>query len=218
MDVASTTPPPKDDTGFFSHVFNFDKTTKGELLNVIQYCLTAIIPLILVIHGTNFFFPKVDESKGSLELVAEALGQLCLTFIILLFLHRLLTYFSPWGDGEHASLNFSSMILTFLWVTLSYGLGHIGSKIDLVVKRSGLLPRDNFWDDNNIISKIKKKAGSIVKRTQPLSRLPPPVATKQASQPNYITSQAHMTPPLLPAPTGINPIYASTTRPRRKYG
>jgi hypothetical protein len=31
---------------FFKHVFNFDKDTKADLLNIVQYSSLAIIPVI----------------------------------------------------------------------------------------------------------------------------------------------------------------------------
>jgi hypothetical protein len=37
-----------DSKSFFKHVFNFDDDSKGEILNIIQYALLAIIPIILL--------------------------------------------------------------------------------------------------------------------------------------------------------------------------
>jgi hypothetical protein len=33
---------------FFKHVFNFDDDSKSELLNIIQYALISIIPVIVL--------------------------------------------------------------------------------------------------------------------------------------------------------------------------
>ena len=182
--------------GFFKHVFH--DNSKGELLNIMQYCLFVIIPLGILIRNVNFFFPKVDKTKGSVELVAEALGQLCLTFIILFFVHRILTYFSPWGEGDVPALNFPTLIMVFVWIVLSFGLGHVGSKIDLVWNRILPLPRKNFWDEDTESKKKSRKKGSVVKVTQPLARLPPPIPTHQVSRADYINSQNKMAPPIVP--------------------
>ena len=40
-----------DSKSFFKHVFNFDDDSKSEILNIIQYALIALIPVILL----NFF-------------------------------------------------------------------------------------------------------------------------------------------------------------------
>ena len=34
---------------FFKHVFNFDDDSKSDILNIIQYALIAIIPIVILI-------------------------------------------------------------------------------------------------------------------------------------------------------------------------
>ena len=193
--IASATLAPKK-PGFFKHIFH--DNAKGELLNILQYCLMVIIPIGIIIRNINFFFPKVDKTKGSLELVAEALGQLCLTFIILYFLHRIVSYVSPWGGGEIVSINFPTLIMLLLWIILSFGLGHVGTKIDAVWNKMLPLPRANFWDEDAPKKIGKKRRGSVVKITQPLARLASPVPTHQVSRADYLTTQQQITPPIVP--------------------
>ena len=38
-----------DSKSFFKHVFNFDDDSKSDILNIIQYSLIAIIPVIILI-------------------------------------------------------------------------------------------------------------------------------------------------------------------------
>ena len=193
--ITSATVTPKK-PGFFKHIFH--ENSKGELLNILQYCLMVIVPIGIIIRNVNFFFPKVDKTKGSVELVAEALGQLCLIFVILYFLHRIVSYASPWGGGERVSINFPTLIMLMLWIVLSFGLGHVGAKIDAVWNKLLPLPRANFWDEDTPKKGRKKAKGSVVKVTQPLARLPPPVPTHQVSRADYASTQQHMTPPIVP--------------------
>ena len=192
--IASATVASKD-PGFFKHVFN--DNYKGEVLNLIQYGLIAVIPMTIIIRNVNFFFPALDPKKGSIELLLEALGQLCITFIVITFVHRILTYFTPWGGSDMGSLNMPSMIMIFLWMILSFDLGHVGKKLNHIFERVLPMPRDNFWSEDTP-SKKGKKSSSVVRVTQPLSRLPPPIATHQVSKTDYVTAQNQMTPPLLP--------------------
>ena len=37
-----------DSKSFFKHVFNFDDDSKSDILNIIQYALLAIIPIVLL--------------------------------------------------------------------------------------------------------------------------------------------------------------------------
>ena len=70
---------------FIKHVFNFDQDSKSEMINIVQYCILALIPITLLSSVIDYMYPKVDKTKGNLELLVEALGQLCVTFIALVF-------------------------------------------------------------------------------------------------------------------------------------
>ena len=207
---------------FFKHVFNFDEDSKGEMVNIIQYSILAFIPLTLLSSTIDYMFPKVDKTKGSLELLVEALGQLCVTFIILVFFHRIMTYFSNWSGLEHSPLNFPTLIILFLLLALSWKQGKIGKKLNAVSKRVLTFPRDNYWDPDNKKTNSKRNGG-VVKVTQPLSRngiLPPPIATKQKSIPaqrdakltDYMESQKQIAaelPTETPPPKTNNQVAAS---------
>jgi len=72
---------------FFKHVFNFDDDSKAELLNILQYALLAIIPVILLNKSMSKYVPESDEKKGNLEIVAEIIIQVIVMFIGLLVIH-----------------------------------------------------------------------------------------------------------------------------------
>ena len=69
---------------FLKHVFNFDDDSKNEVLNLIQYALLAIIPILLLNKGISKVIPEADEDKSSLEIVAELIIQT----IIFLYSHH----------------------------------------------------------------------------------------------------------------------------------
>ena len=168
---------------FLKHVFNFDQDSKGEMINIIQYCILALVPISLLSSVIDYMFPKVDKTKGSLELLVEALGQLCVTFVALVFFHRIMTYFATWSGLEHTPLNFPSLIIIFLLLAMSWRQGKVGKKLHAVSKRVLTFPRDNYWDPDTKKAG-SKRGGNVVKVTQPLSSggiLPPPIATKQKS-------------------------------------
>jgi len=170
---------------FIKHVFNFDQDSKSEMINIIQYSILALVPIALLASTIDYMFPRVDKTKGNLELLVEALGQLCVTFIVLVFFHRIMTYFSTWSGLEHAPLNFPSLIILFVLLGMSWRQGKVGKKLHAVSKRVLTFPRENYWDAD-AKKTSSKKTGNVVKVTQPLSGggiLPPPIATKQKSIP-----------------------------------
>ena len=56
---------------FISHVFNFDNNTKNELLNIGQYSMVALVPIVLLNKLTSKYVPESDDTKGSLEILLE---------------------------------------------------------------------------------------------------------------------------------------------------
>ena len=57
--------------GFFKHVFNFDEDSKAEMLNIVQYSVLALIPVVIFNKIMQRFVPEADDEKGSMEIVAE---------------------------------------------------------------------------------------------------------------------------------------------------
>ena len=188
--------------GFIKHVFNFDKETKGELLNIAQYSLFAVVPIVLLVTGMEYLFPKTDKTKGNLELLSEALGQMSLTFMLLVFIHRLFTFFATWGEVEYHKINYTTLILSFLLLSVGWQQGKPGKKLNVIAKRVISLPRDNYWDEDK--KKKKSSSSSVVKISQPLNvgRLPPAIPTQQLRMPaspqqpsmaGYIATQDKLT-------------------------
>ena len=188
--------------GFFKHVFK--DNYKAELLNIFQYGIFVMIPFTILIRNLNYFFPELDKEKGNLEIFVEALGQLGITFVIILIIHRTITYFTPWGGIDYPNVNMPSIIMLFLWIVISFSLGHIGKKINYLLEKVMPLPRPNFWSADAPQAAQGKQA-PVVRITQPLVGLPPPQATHMVGQSNYITRQNQVTPPIIPPMQGEMP-------------
>ena len=211
--IASAAAAPKT-TGFFKHVFK--DNYKAELLNVIQYGIFVMIPLTILIRNLNYFFPELDEGKNNLEIFVEALGQLGITFVIILLVHRIITYFTPWGGIDYPNINMPTIIMLFLWIAISFSLGHIGKKINYLLEKVMPLPRPNFWSDNTL-QVAQGQQAPVVRVTQPLGRLPPPQATQMVGQADYITRQNQITPPIIPPTQGAMPSLPANTMSNTMY-
>jgi hypothetical protein len=85
--------------GFFKHVFNFDEDSKAEMLNLIQYIVLALIPVIILNKLMQKYVPEADDEKGSLEITAEVLAQVLFMFFGILLINRIVTYL-PTYSGE----------------------------------------------------------------------------------------------------------------------
>ena len=65
---------------FFKHVFDFDHEAKTEMLNIIQYALLAIIPVVILNKSMSKYVPEADDHKSSLEVSAEIIVQVIVIF------------------------------------------------------------------------------------------------------------------------------------------
>lgn len=147
--------------GFVSHVFKFDDEAKSEILNMIQYALLALIPVVLLNKVTNKFIPEADDEKGSLEISVEVIGQIILMFIGILFIHRLVTFVPTFSGAKYADFHITNIILAMLVIILSLQT-KLGEKISILVDRIS-----DLWNGG---SKKDKKRGTNanVKVSQPI--------------------------------------------------
>ena len=53
-------------SGFFNYVFNFDSDNKAILLNMFQYIIIALIPVIVLLKLIKEYIPEDDDKKESI--------------------------------------------------------------------------------------------------------------------------------------------------------
>jgi hypothetical protein len=151
-----------DSKGFFKHVFNFDDDSKGEILNIIQYAMIALIPVILLNKSMSNYVPEADEKKNSLELSAEIVIQIIVMFIGLLIIHRVITFIPTYSGIKYPDFNIVFIILAVLMITLSLQT-KLGEKVSILFDR--LM---DLWNGTDSSKKKKGKSGNV-KVTQPIA-------------------------------------------------
>ena len=87
--------------GFVAHVFNFDEDSKIEMMNIVQYTLVGVIPVILLNKTMQKYVPEADDEKGSAELLAEISIQLIVMFIGILLTHRIITFVPTYSTVKY---------------------------------------------------------------------------------------------------------------------
>jgi hypothetical protein len=147
---------------FFKFVFNFDDDSKTDMLNIIQYTLIAIIPVVLLNKSMQKYVPESDDKKGSLELLAEIVIQIIGMFIGLLLIHRVVTFVPTYSGAKYPDFNIVFIVLAVLMITLSLQT-KLGEKVSVLTDRL-----TELWDGKT----SSKKGGnnnSNVKVSQPIS-------------------------------------------------
>lgn len=121
-------------TGFFKHVFHFNDESKEEILNIIQYAVTALVPVVILNKAMQRFVPEADEDKGSIEVLAEIIMQITVLFIGILFIHRIVTYIPTYSSAKYGDFNITNIILATLVIILSLQT-KLGEKVSILVDR-----------------------------------------------------------------------------------
>ena len=153
----------KSSSGFFKYVFNFDEDSKGDLLNIIQYALLAIIPIVIINKIMQNYVPEADDDKGNVELSMEVILQTIVMFIGIFFVNRMVTYIPTYSGIKYPEFSVIFIVLAVLMITLSLQT-KLGEKVSILSDR--IVELWNGKSDN------KKKGGQKgnVRVSQPISQ------------------------------------------------
>jgi hypothetical protein len=149
--------------GFFKHVFNFDEQSKAEMLNIVQYAVLALIPVVILNKLMQRFVPEADDDKGSVEITAEVLAQIIAMFLVMLIIHRIITFVPTYSGEKYADFSVTNIILAMLVIILSLQT-KLGEKVSILVDRLVEL-----WEGHKDTKKGKKGQGNV-KVSQPISQ------------------------------------------------
>jgi uncharacterized protein with PQ loop repeat len=210
--------------GFFKHVFNFDEDSKAEMLNLVQYIVLALVPVIILNKLMQRYVPEADDDKSSLEITAEVLAQVLFMFFGILIINRIITYVPTYSGEKYPTWNVISAVLPMLVILISLQT-KLGEKISILFERIMELwegPKDTKG----------KKGNGNVKVSQPISQnqiamnqslnsmgstsisaLPPAQPTMTQQLPNYDQMYQQDSTPLVgaasPGMEGFEPLPAN---------
>jgi hypothetical protein len=151
---------------FIKHVFYFNDKSKADLLNITQYSLISIVPIVLLNKLIAKFVPEADEQKGSLEISAEILLQIFVMLFGLFMINRFITYFPTYSGTEYANINIIYIVLAMLMITISLQT-RLGEKTNILVERI-----TELWEGKpakNTKNAKNNKNNNNVKVSQPIS-------------------------------------------------
>jgi len=146
---------------FLGHVFSSTEEGKSEILNVIQYALMGVIPVVLLNKSIQRFIPEADTEKSSLEILAEIFIQLIVMFCGIIIIHRIITYFPTYSGFKYEHLTLTNVILAFLVLVLSIQT-KMGIKVNIMVDRLGEL-----WNGSSAKPADKKAVKNNVRVSSP---------------------------------------------------
>ena len=179
---------------FFSHVFSTTEEGKAEIMNVSQYALMGVIPVVALNKLIQRFIPEADHEKSSLEILVEVFIQLILMFCGVVLIHRVITYFPTYSGFAYDNLTLTNAILAFLIIVLSIQT-KLGIKVNILFDRVSELwngPMDNGDRKAGVKNRVRVSSAHAPSQadyldhsgTQPGVFPPAPVATTVSKQSN----------------------------------
>ena len=109
------------------------------------------------------FVPEADDEKGSIELTAEILAQVIVMFLMILIIHRIITYIPTYSGEKYTGFSVTNIILAMLVIILSLQT-KLGEKVSILVDRV-----IELWEGPKD-TKNKGKGKGNVKVSQPISQ------------------------------------------------
>lgn len=146
---------------FFNHVFNFDSDNKANMLNLIQYILIGIIPIVLTLKAIKIYIPEEDDSKGTLEISLEVSIQLFSIFFSIWFIDRIIRFIPTYSGVAYHKFNEVNFVLPLLIILVTMQT-KLGAKINIIAERIM-----DLWNGNNSPHVGKTNHGNV-KVSQPI--------------------------------------------------
>jgi hypothetical protein len=138
---------------FFKYVLNFDEDTKCEIMNIMQFSIIGVVPMILFMKLMDKYVPEIDDTKGSVEILAEIVIQILVLFVAMYFVNRIITYFPTFSGMDYPKITIFIGILSILFGFLVFD-SKIKNKINILTDRLYEL-----WEGKPSSEKKKNKHG-----------------------------------------------------------
>lgn len=146
---------------FFSHVFDMSTESNAEIMNVSQYAILGIIPVLVLNKLIQKFIPEADPDKSSVELVIEVFLQTIIMFVGIMFIHRVVTYVPTYSGFKYEHLTLTNVVLAFLIIVLSLQT-KLGIKMNILYDRLMDLWNGGSSDDRKAGVRSKVRVGDSV--------------------------------------------------------
>ena len=180
--------------GFFSYMFNYDEDTKATIMNMLQYMVFAIVPVVIVLKLIKEYVPEDHETKGSFEIAIEVVIQLGVLFLGIWFIDRLIRYFPTFSKMPYGKCYELSFVVPLLVIMITMQT-KLGAKINILVERV-----NEIWSGSQGVQQVAQGQNSNIRTRQPLAQ------SHQASRGDSLDSQ------LIPPPSRVmNPNVDSGT-------
>lgn len=134
---------------FFNYMFSLNPNEKNDLLNMMQYSVLVIIPIIVILKLMKKYIPSENDKKASIEILIELVLQLIIIFGSFWFIHKLVTFLPTYSTTPYPHFNIIQVIIPITFILFSMN-STISEKATILLNRvlvaAGLV-KENYCDD-----------------------------------------------------------------------
>lgn len=192
---------------FFSHVFDFEEDSRNELLNIAQYSVLAAVFVVLLNKGFEMYMPEPEKDKGAVALSLEAILQIVLMFLGLVFIHRTIEFLPTFSGTKYGSYNMIPVILPVLMILLSMNSG-VGRKIAMIMDKFSAPPGPKTKappPSSSQFSQLLPQGINTMSNPMGQSTIPgPPVNVSEPDYNNMFAGNAGDFEPMAANASGVN--------------
>ena len=100
--------------GFFTYVFRLSKFKQEDLMNIVQYTLLSIVPVVLFIYFTKKYFPSLEETDSSLYIFTVTVIELIFMITGIFFIDRIINYIPTFSGKYYETINLTTIVVIFV--------------------------------------------------------------------------------------------------------
>jgi hypothetical protein len=119
---------------FFKYITTFTNNDKYEIINISQYLVLAIIPVVVILLLFKKYMPIEDPDKNTIEISLEVLIQLVLVFTLFWLTHKIILFIPTYSGAPYKSVNVLNMIMPILFILFTMDTS-ISEKVNILLKR-----------------------------------------------------------------------------------
>jgi len=119
---------------FFSYMFSLNPNEKNDLINMLQYSLLAIIPIIIVLKLMKKYIPGEDDKKASIEILIELVLQLIIIFASFWFIHKLIAFIPTYSKVPYPHFSIVQFVIPITFILFSMN-SSISEKATILLNR-----------------------------------------------------------------------------------
>jgi hypothetical protein len=146
-----------------SYMFSLTTSEKCELMNLLQYMLLAIIPVVILLKLMKTYMPPENNHKATIEILIEVIIQFSFIFLVFWFIHKLILFVPTYSQSPYPKINIIQMVIPVIFLMISMKTS-ISEKLSILLDRTMVaigLSKENMEDEEDTQKKKKQIVGGL---------------------------------------------------------